>query len=84
MKFVNALLMLLLPAGLVAGVWTGAQNHTAEAPALLLIAHKAATLSLSVLDALEHITEPGGLLLLGTCLVLMAWLLHRLRRRTGA
>jgi len=84
MKFVHTLLMLLLPAGLVAGVWTGAQNHTSEAPAMLVVAHKAAALSLSLLDALEHITEPVGLLLLGTCLVLMAWLLHRLRRRTGA
>ena len=84
MKFVHTLLMLVLPAGLVAGVWTGAQNYTSEAPDVLLLAHKAAALSLSVLDALEHITEPGGLLLLGTCLVLMAWLLHRLRRRTGA
>ena len=84
MKLVYTLSILLLPAGLVAGVWTGAQNYTGEAPAALLVFHKAATLSLSVLDALEHITEPGGLLLLGTCLVLMAWLLHRLRRRTGA
>jgi len=84
MKLVYTLSILLLPAGLVAGVWTGAQNYAGEAPAALLVLHKAATLSLSVLDALEHITEPGGLLLLGTCLVLMAWLLHRLRGRTGA
>ena len=84
MKLVYTLSILLLPAGLVAGVWTGAQNHAGEATAALLVLHKAATLSLSVLDALEHITEPGGLLLLGTCLVLMAWLLHRLRGRTGA
>lgn len=84
MKLAYTLLMLLLPAGLVAGVWTGAQNHTGESFTLSLVIHKVATVSLSLVNALEHITEPGGLLLLGTCLVLMAWLLHRLRRRTGA
>jgi hypothetical protein len=84
MKLVYTLLILLLPAGLVAGVWTGAQNHMGEPFTLVLIVHKVATISLTLLNALEHITEPVGLLLLGTGLVLMAWFLHRLRRRTGA
>jgi hypothetical protein len=84
MKFLYTLLMLLLPAGLVAGVWTGAQNHAGEPLTLSLVVHNIAAICLSLLNALEHITEPAGLLLLGTCLVLMAWLLHRLRRRTGA
>lgn len=83
MKLISTLLIALLPAGLVAGVWTGAQYHAGE-PFTLLIFHKVATVSLSLLNALEHITEPAGLLLLGTGLVLMAWLLHRLRGRTGA
>jgi hypothetical protein len=85
MKFVNTLLMLFLPAGLLAGAWTGAHpNHPGEAFALMLFVHKPATLSLTLLNALEQITEPAGLLLLGTCLVLMAWFLHRRRGRTGA
>lgn len=84
MKLVYTLFLVLLPAGMVAGVWTGAQNHAGESFTLSLVVHKVAAISLSLLNALEDITEPGGLLLLGTCLVLMAWLLHRLRRRTGA
>jgi hypothetical protein len=84
MKFVHTLLTLFLPAGLLAGAWTGAQNnHQGEAFAMLVV-HKAATLSLTLLNALEQITEPAGLLLLGTFLLLTAWFLHRRRGRTGA
>jgi hypothetical protein len=82
MKFVHTLLPLLLPAGL-AGAWTGAQNNHPSAVFPMLVADKAAT-SLILLNPLEQITEPAGLLLLGTCLVLLAWFLHRRRGRTGA
>ncbi len=86
MKRSLIILLLFLPACLVAGAWTGFGSFSAQGAnaGAILISHVASILSTSIIQVASEITEPVGLLILGACLVSTAWLLHRKSRRTGA
>jgi hypothetical protein len=86
MKRSLMILLLFLPACLIAGAWTGfgAFNAQGGNAGAMLVSHCASILSTSIIQVASEITEPAGLLILGACLVSAAWLLHRKSRRTGA
>ncbi len=87
MKRALIIVLLFLPACLIAGAWTGFGSFNAQggnAGAMLFFSYCASTLSSSIIQVASEITEPAGLLILGACLVSAAWLLHRKSRKTDA
>lgn len=86
MKRELTILLLVIPVALLAGAWTAGSLllPSSDAAWMLRVVHGVSAVSLGLFHFFSNMTETGGLLLLGTGLVLTAWLLHRRSSRRGA
>jgi hypothetical protein len=70
--------ILLLPACLVAGAWTGVTSSQAgNTGTIFIITGFASPISAAVVRLASQITDSAGLMLLGSCLVLAAWIFRK-------
>jgi len=79
MKRKFKILFLVIPVVLVAGAWTAGSLFLTNGDTawMLRVVHVVSAVSLGLMHFFSNMTETGGLLLLGTGLVLTAWVLHR-------
>jgi hypothetical protein len=71
--------LLMLPAFLLAGSWTGVtESHMANLKqAAVVFPREASVLFSSLLGSVSRITEEAGFFVLGACCISLAWALHR-------
>ena len=72
--------LLMIPAFLLAGSWTGvAESHMAnlKQAAVVTLSRETSVLFSSLLGSVSRITEEAGFLVLGACCISLAWALHR-------